>query len=165
MRTSQKNNAPLRRPIMLLDSSSPGPASHTAYVEIEGRSADPIPSESRCAVREERWRPLSRPCGAHSNSEIEIRSFWGCALREAKLFWCRHRDLCAMAKLWSSVLQSLAAFAGLRRMRGPRARHNFSTVDTLRANNCAREGALPAARGRSFRRASRPVKPVARCLA
>ncbi len=131
---------------MLLNSSSPGPASHTAYVEIEGRSADPIPSESRCAVREERWRPLSRPCGAHSNSEIEIRS-WRCALREAKWFWCRHWDLCAIAKLWSSVLQSLAAFAGLRHVQGPRARQNFSRVDTLRANNCEREGALPAAMG------------------
>jgi len=38
------------------------------------------------------------------------------------------------------------AFVGLRRMRGPRARQNFSQVDTLRANNCEREGALPAAR-------------------
>lgn len=52
-----------------------------------------------------------------------------------------------MAKLWSSFLQWLAAFAGLRGMRGPRARQTFSTVDTLRPNNFEREGALPTARG------------------
>lgn len=49
----------------------------------------------------------------------EIRSFWRRAPRKRKWCWCSHLDLCAMTTPRSSI-GSFAAFAGLRRTRGPR---------------------------------------------